>query len=209
MYFNHNKENTNIDNEFKQKKIINFDFNKYKIPLIGIAALILLIIIIIIIISSINNKTEYFITLNGNSEMNIYNEAEYIEPGYKGFDNKGHDLTDKVEITGKVDSTNTGTYTITYSLHKTKLIRTVNVVPKPTIPTYIHLNGELNIYLNLGDTYTEPGYSAIDTDDGDITNNVVTTGTVDTSKLGTYTIIYSVVNSKGITTSETRTIIVK
>ena len=39
MYFNENKEDTNIDDEFKKER--NFDFSRYKIPLIIIGAIIL------------------------------------------------------------------------------------------------------------------------------------------------------------------------
>ena len=61
----------------------------------------------------------------------------------------------------------------------------------------------------MGDAYEEPGYSAIDAVEGDLTNKVKINSNLDTSKQGTYRIIYSVTNSDGVTTSETRTIIVQ
>lgn len=57
------------------------------------------------------------------------------------------------------------------------------------------LNGASTITLTIGDTYTELGATASDTEDGDITNDIVITGTVDASTAGTYTITYNVQDS--------------
>jgi len=204
MYFNDSKEDTNIDAEFEDRKI--FDFNKLKISLIIVFAIIILIIIIVIIN---NNKNKYFITLKGESEITIYEGSTYEEPGYIAYDNKKNDLTSKVTINGSVNSSTIGSYVITYSLHNTKTARTINVVKKPEAITYIYLNGNKSMHLKIGTKYTEPGYTANDTIDGDITNKVIVKGTVDTAKKGIYEITYTVTNSKGKTTSETRTVTVE
>ena len=73
----------------------------------------------------------------------------------------------------------------------------------------ISLNGESTITLNVGDTYTEQYATAKDEKDGDLTNDIKTSGSVNTSKAGTYTIKYTVKNSAGKETTKTRTIIVK
>ena len=73
----------------------------------------------------------------------------------------------------------------------------------------IALKGDTNINLNVGDTYTEQGATAKDDNDGDITNKIKLSGTVNTSKAGKYTITYSVTNSKGKTATTKRTITVK
>ena len=73
----------------------------------------------------------------------------------------------------------------------------------------ITLKGDASINLNVGDTYTEQGATAKDDNDGDITNKVTISGTVNTSKAGKYTITYSVTNSKGKTSTAKRTITVK
>ena len=44
----------------------------------------------------------------------------------------------------------------------------------------------------MNSTYNDPGYTAIDIHDGDITSNVIVTGTVNTATVGTYTIKYNV-----------------
>lgn len=205
MYFNDSKEDTNIDDEFESKKL--FDFSKFKIPLIIIGAIILLIIIIFLITK--NHKAKYFINLKGESEITIYEGTTYEEPGYLAYDDKKNDLTDKVSISGTVNSNTIGSYVITYSLNNIKVTRTVNVIKQVEAVTYIYLKGNKNIHIKQGTKYTEPGYTANDTIDGNITSNVKVKGKVDTSKKGVYEITYTVTNSKGKTTSETRTVVVE
>ncbi len=58
-------------------------------------------------------------------------------------------------------------------------------------------------------TYTETGATASDPEDGNITSSIVTTGSVNTAVVGTYTISYNVVDSNGLAAdTKTRTIYV-
>ena len=57
--------------------------------------------------------------------------------------------------------------------------------------------GEKEINLTVGDTYNEQGADATDEEDGDISSKVKISGSVDTSKAGTYEITYSVSDSSG------------
>ena len=70
----------------------------------------------------------------------------------------------------------------------------------------ITLNGSSTINLKVGDTYTEQGAKATDETDGDLTSKIETSGTVDTSKAGTYTITYTVKNSQDKSAKATRTV---
>ena len=56
--------------------------------------------------------------------------------------------------------------------------------------------------------YSDPGASSSDTVDGDLTGSIVTTGTVDVSQPGIYTIQYSVSDTSGNTSTTTRTVTV-
>lgn len=76
-------------------------------------------------------------------------------------------------------------------------------------PPTVKLNGESSITLTEGDVYNEQGATASDETDGDITGNIQTSGTVDTSKAGTYTITYNVSDKALNTASVTRTVTVK
>lgn len=203
MYFNE-KEDTNIDKEFKRKS--NFDFSKYgKTILIGGGILLVLIIIIIVIASSVN-KPKYYINLNGGYEINYYQGVEYNDPGYIASDNHGHDLTNNVTITGSVNTSVIGTYPITYKIGNVSIQRLVNIVPKPSDSVYIHLVGETNMNISVGSKYVEPGYHAYSITGEALDDKINISGSVDTSKKGVYIISYSVVDSNGITVVEKRTV---
>ena len=73
----------------------------------------------------------------------------------------------------------------------------------------IKLLGDELVYVELGDVYTEKGVEASDSKYGDLTAAVVTTGTVDTKTLGTYTLTYTVTNSDNKSATVTRTVIVR
>ena len=70
----------------------------------------------------------------------------------------------------------------------------------------ITLNGSSSITLKVGEVYSEQGATANDDIDGDITSKIITTGTVDNSKVGTYTITYTVSDSAGNVATATRTV---
>ena len=73
----------------------------------------------------------------------------------------------------------------------------VNITVKPDGPPTITLSGSANMTIQVGSTYTEPGYTATDNYDGDITKDVTVAGTVDATILGTYTLQYDVTDSSG------------
>ncbi len=205
MYFK-DKSNTNIDSEFKDKKKLfnfNFDLGKWKWPFIILGGIILLVIIIVII-GSFGNK--YTLELKGDEIIKIYQDSEYIELGYNAFDKKKRDVSSKVVVSGNVDSSTIGEYVITYELGKITKRRYISVVEKPIGATYINLLGDLVINLKAGDKYIEPGYVVVDTVDVSLEDKLKIDSNVDTSKTGVYRIIYTVVNSSGVTTSKTRTV---
>jgi len=72
----------------------------------------------------------------------------------------------------------------------------------------ISLIGSSSISIERGTTYSDAGATASDNIDGDITSSITTSGLVDTSTPGTYTITYSVSDAAGNSTSLSRTIIV-
>ena len=83
-----------------------------------------------------------------------------------------------------------------------------NYANDTTAPT-ISLTGSSTINLTVGDTFTDPGATATDNVDGDITSSITTSGSVNTSTAGTYTISYSVSDAAGNTaTVVQRTVIV-
>lgn len=73
----------------------------------------------------------------------------------------------------------------------------------------ITLNGDKNIEIDLGATYTDNGATANDEEDGDLTSQITVSGTVNTNQVGVYEITYSVSDEAGNTTTETRNVYVK
>ncbi len=65
-------------------------------------------------------------------------------------------------------------------------------------PPVISLTGFNNVELILGFTHIDDGATAIDTGDGDLTGNIVTSGLpVDTSTIGTFFVTFDVTDSAG------------
>ncbi len=73
-----------------------------------------------------------------------------------------------------------------------------------TIAPVITLNGSSTEDIIEGESYTDAGATAIDNIDGPV--EVSTTGIVDTSKVGVYTITYTAVDNAGNKATETRTV---
>ena len=144
------------------------------------------------------------ITLKENpGSFTLINEP-YIEEGFTATDNYDGDLTSQVirrEADGVV------TYTVTDSYGNTaSVVRTINYID-PGIPNIQFVGGQF-AFIMVGDNYEEPGYTAMDTVDGDITASVVVSGAVDNLTSGVYTLNYVVSNSLGSTTTKERTVYV-
>ncbi len=75
-------------------------------------------------------------------------------------------------------------------------------------PPVLKLNGSSNMTVNAGSTYNEPGATATDNVDGNITNKIKITGIVNVNILGTYTINYEVSDNAGNKATATRKITV-
>ena len=160
------------------------------------------------------NKEIEKIVLFGSKTITLKQGDSYVEPGYYALTKDGEIKKEEVEVTGNDINTNEpGTYYISYTIGSKKEQREVIVEEeKEDIEEgeiTLTLKGESMMVLNVGEGYKEPGYTATDTKDGDITNKVETKGTVDTGKEGTYEITYEVKNSSLKRVVKTRTIIIK
>ncbi|MBU3969135.1 DUF5011 domain-containing protein, partial [Patescibacteria group bacterium] len=155
--------------------------------------------------SSAPNSRPVLILL-GDETINLNKGDIYNEPGYTATDNEDGDITSNVIVSGNVNTNVVGTYTLTYnatdsgSLSAIQQTRTiiVNDAPAPNSRPVITLTGSAVITITKGDAYTDAGATAEDIEDGNITSNIVKTGTVDTSASGTYTIRYNVTDSGGL-----------
>ena len=144
--------------------------------------------------------------LVGEGEMTVSLESLYQEPGYTATDRCDGDLTDQVKVERVVEGDRmTLTYTVSDASGNTATAQR-NVTIRDIVAPVIYLNGYAATYVPLGSGYADPGYSAIDDADGDLTASVVRTGSVDANTLGTYTLNYTVTDKSGNTATATRVV---
>ncbi len=156
------------------------------------------------------------ITLIGEAIISVVTESTFTDPGATAIDNVDGDISDQIVVGGDVvDTSVEGTYTITYNVtdaagnSAAQVERTVNVASTDTQAPVITLVGDATINITVGDTFNDPGATATDNVDGDITANIVVTGTVDTNTAGNYTLRYNVSDVAGNAANEvTRTVVV-
>jgi len=151
------------------------------------------------------------ITLNGDSEVTLEVEEPYTDLGATAQDNLDGNLTNSIAVNNPVDTSMTGSYTITYNVSDNngnvanQVARIVHVVDT-TVPQ-ITLNGNSEVTLEVGSSYSDLGAQAIDNYDGDISNQIVISNPVNASNVGDYVIRYNVIDSCGNSANEvTRTV---
>ncbi|MGL6186372.1 MAG: glycosyl hydrolase family 18 protein [Clostridium chrysemydis] len=155
-------------------------------------------------------------TFQGINNSTIYlNDSFDPLKGVTASDKEDGDLTSKIKVTGSVDNSKLGDYTITYSVTDSKnetttqtRVISVKEAPKPedNKPT---LSGITDLTIKLNESFDpNRGVSAKDIEDGDLTSKIKVTGTVDNTKEGKYTLTYSVTDSHGNITTASRVITV-
>lgn len=149
------------------------------------------------------------VTLIGEALVTVQLGSVFIDPGATASDEVDGDLTDQIVVEGAVDTSMVGDYTLTYRVTDSagntgEASRVVTVVEDA--PPVVTLIGENPISVQRGGTFVDPGATASDELDGDLTNQIVVTGAVDTSILGPYTLTYSVTDSGGNVGQATRTV---
>ena len=82
-----------------------------------------------------------------------------------------------------------------------------NLVSDKTKPV-ITLTGESTTKINLFSDYSEPGFSAKDDTDGDITSKVITSNDIKINRIGTYHVNYSVSDKNGNKATAVREVVV-
>ncbi|MGB1170272.1 MAG: immunoglobulin-like domain-containing protein, partial [Flavobacteriaceae bacterium] len=154
---------------------------------------------------------ENSITLLGDNPMTIEVGSAFIDPGATAVDVNGNDISSSILISGAVDVNTIGSYIITYYLTdvngniSSSVSRTVNIIA-PETPV-ITLLGDNPMTIEVGSTFTDPGATASDAGDGDLTSFIVVSGSVDSNTVGTYTLTYDVSDTSGnAADSVTRTV---
>lgn len=130
---------------------------------------------------------------------------DYVEEGYTALDDYDGDITDKVQVRTEGDVIY---YTVKDSSGNETTVER-QIVRKDVIAPTITLKGEASITIDAGTSYEEPGYTANDNIDGDITDKVEISGSVNIYHAGTYTLTYTATDSHGNKATARRTVVVK
>ena len=153
------------------------------------------------------------ITLTGPNPQTINLGNPYVELGATASDTEDGDITGSIIIDSSgVNTAVLGSYIVNYDVTDSSgntdhEERTVNVVTgdAPVI-TILGNNPES---ITFGGTYTDAGATASDTEDGDLTGSIITTGLpIDSFASGTYSVTYTVTDSNSNTVSATRQVVI-
>jgi hypothetical protein len=155
------------------------------------------------------DTTPPVLTLRGDNPLTLSQGDTFVDPGATAIDDVDGDISANITTTGTVDTPKAGTYSIKYQVSDKKgntSAVTRQVIVKDTAPPVIQLKGFATINLNRGSLFVDPGATATDSTDGDLTSSIVVNGSVDTHTIGTYVITYSVKDAAGNQSSVERTI---
>jgi PKD repeat protein len=161
----------------------------------------------------IKDITKPVITLIGDDPIVIELGFQYVDPGATAIDNSDGDITDKIVAYDNVDPAVGGIYRVVYKVtdeagnEADSVVRTVIVDTDISGPT-ITLTGGDTIRHMVNTPFDEPGYTAMDFADGDVTSSVVVGGTVNPLLIGTYYLTYNAEDLSGNQGTKVRVVIV-
>jgi hypothetical protein len=139
------------------------------------------------------------IELNSDSYMVVECTDPFIDP-VSAFDDCAGDLSEFIVTTGSVNTGELGVYTLEYAVedfsgHSAEpVLRQVEVID--TIAPVLLLNGEDLVEVECGDSFINP-VTALDDCEGDLTDAIEVTSSLDMQSPGEYTLEYQVKDSSG------------
>ena len=129
----------------------------------------------------------------------------YEEEGFVAVDNHDGNLTDQVR---RREELGVVTYSVMDSSGNPAYVERKIPYFDPEAPELILEGGE-EITIPCGHVYTEPGYSATDNADGDLTEEVAVVGDVVWYQPGTYEVVYTIADAFGNVTQKIRQVTVE
>lgn len=147
------------------------------------------------------------ITLLGSARIVVAVGAVYVDPGATASDDVDGDTTSRIVTVDPVNTSQPGTYLVTYNVTDSSgnpaLEVTRQVIVDGLCPV-ITLSGDASMMLAAGSVFFDPGASAMDDVDGDISGRIVRVNPVNSSVPGTYSVTYNVVDTAGNRAVEVR-----
>ncbi len=157
------------------------------------------------------------ITLAGANPVNLLEGTSFVEPGFSALDNEDGDITASVAVACNFNTAETlaagnyeCSYTVTDSADNTSVATRAIIAAANQAPA-ITLVGNNPLVLAEAATFTDPGATANDPEDGDISASITVTCDFDTATpltVGSYQCTYSVSDSLGLADSAVRDITV-
>ena len=142
------------------------------------------------------------ITLMNKSNQTVQPGEKYVEEGYYAIDNYDGDITNQVR---RIEEFGVIQYIVKDSSGNPTYAERKIPYYDP-VPPGLYLNGDDRITITAGTRFEEPGFSASDDADGEITDRVETEGEVNWYRAGTYKITYKVSDTYGNLTRAIRII---
>ena len=147
------------------------------------------------------------INLLGGNPLELDINVDFNDPGAIAINYLGAYISDAIVVSGMdaLDTSTVGTYALYYDVTDAEgniadqVIRTVSVVDNTVyVRPEITLVGAAEVYLLVGADYVEENATALDSENVDLTSDIVIDATnVDTSVEGDYTVTYDVTDANG------------
>ena len=153
------------------------------------------------------------LNLLGDNPLRLEVFESFIDPGATAYDNYDGDITSQIQVSGTVDANTVGSYNLSYTVQDNAgnqavpATRTVQVLD--STPPNLNLLGDNPLRLEVFDTFIDPGATAYDNYDGDITSQIQVSGTIDSNTVGSYELYYRIMDSSSNETTRTRTVLVE
>jgi len=148
------------------------------------------------------DKTPPVLKLKGYNPTITEISYPYIDSGATAIDAVEGDISSKIVIVSNVNIHKAGKYEVKFNIQDSKgnkaeeEIRTVFVTPDKTKPD-VTLKGNNPMIVGVFEKYIEPGATATDNMDGDVSSSIVIQNLVDTSRVDTFTVTYIAFDKNG------------
>ena len=149
----------------------------------------------------VRDVTPPVITLVGDPEVVIECTEIYTDAGATAVDNVDGDISSRITVTGSVNTSVPGTYTLTYNVRDqannpaTPVTRTIRVVD--TVAPEVAITGNPTVTVECGGSYVDAGATATDSCHGDLSDAIVVNNPVNTAVPGVYQVTYTVSDPSG------------
>jgi len=161
----------------------------------------------------VTDQSSPVLALLGSNPFTLTEDDPFNDPGATATDAVDGDVSGAIAVSGAVDNTTPGTYSVNYSVadaagNDANVSRTVQVLERDQTPPVVTVLGANPATVGQDETYSDAGATAVDNADGDLTHAITVENTVDTSVTGTYSVVYRASDAEGNEGVATRTVMV-